>query len=80
MLSMIKQGMTHHHTIFIGIVFLGFSLMGWTQETHPNMNVKFTSSPITIDGNDLEEAWKTARQCIVVSLISHKGCVDTVQF
>jgi hypothetical protein len=57
---MIKQGMTHHHTIFIGIVFLGFSLMGWTQETHPNMNVKFTSSPITIDGNDLDEAWKTA--------------------
>ena len=30
------------------------------QDTYPEMRVKFTHSEITLDGNDLEEAWKTA--------------------
>lgn len=52
--------MSIHQSFIVGFIFLGFSLIGLTQETHPNMNVKFTSSSIDIDGNDLEEVWKTA--------------------
>ena len=60
MLSLIKQTIKFTHVFLLGLILFGYSYRGLAQETYPNMNVKFTSSSITIDGNDLEEAWKTA--------------------
>ena len=60
MLNLIKQTIKFTHVFLLGLILFGYSYRGLAQETYPNMNVKFTSSSITIDGNDLEEAWKTA--------------------
>lgn len=52
--------MNNNPLFFAALIFIALNFMGFAQETYPEMKVKFISSEISIDGNDLEEVWKTA--------------------
>ena len=60
MLKLIRLSIKYNLTFITGFILLVNIDMGLAQETSPNINVKFISSAITIDGNDLEEVWETA--------------------
>ncbi len=59
MLNLIKLTTEYFHAFLVAISF-GYCICSIAQETFPEMNVRYTLSAITIDGNDLEEVWKTA--------------------
>ena len=60
MMDLIKQTIKLNFMFLVGLILFGQYSLVKAQEAYPNMNVKFTSSAITIDGNDHEEVWKTA--------------------
>ena len=60
MLKLIRLSIKYNLKFITGLILLVNIDMGLAQETSPNINVKFISSAISIDGNDLEEVWETA--------------------
>ena len=60
MLDLICHLIKYSQKFIVISSLFGYSIVCLAQENYPEMNVRYTLSAITIDGNDLEEAWKTA--------------------